>query len=95
MNNRWRGQAQPAVVRPTKRVIDMWQALLTFLSAQPLILFFLVAALGYLLGQLKIGGSTLGIAAVLFVGLAFGALDEFGEGAVVRLDDGHATGHRF
>lgn len=76
MNNRWLGQAQPAVVRPTKRVIDMWQALLTFLSAQPLILFFLVAALGYLLGQLKIGGSTLGIAAVLFVGLAFGALDE-------------------
>ena len=54
----------------------MWQALLTFLSAQPLILFFLVAALGYLLGQVKIGGSTLGVAAVLFVGLAFGALDE-------------------
>jgi putative transport protein len=53
-----------------------WQAILDFLSGQPLILFFLVAALGYLLGQVKIMGSKLGVAAVLFVGLAFGALDE-------------------
>ncbi|MCB9147874.1 MAG: transporter [Caldilineaceae bacterium] len=50
--------------------------MLDFLSQQPLILFFLIAALGYLLGQIKILGSNLGIAAVLFVGLAFGALDE-------------------
>lgn len=54
----------------------MWQMVLDFLSAQPLILFFLVAALGYLLGQVRIFGSNLGVAAVLFVGLAFGALDE-------------------
>ncbi len=50
--------------------------LITFLAGQPLILLFLVAAIGYPLGYLKIGGGTLGVAAVLFVGLAFGALDE-------------------
>jgi putative transport protein len=46
-----------------------------FLREQPLILLFLVAAIGYPLGLLRVGGSSLGIAAVLFVGLAFGALD--------------------
>jgi putative transport protein len=46
-----------------------------FLRGQPLILLFLVAAIGYPLGLLRIGGSSLGVAAVLFVGLAFGALD--------------------
>lgn len=51
-------------------------AIFDFLSAQPLILLFLVAALGYLLGNVSIRGSSLGIAAVLFVGLFFGALDE-------------------
>ncbi|MBX3011164.1 MAG: transporter [Caldilineaceae bacterium] len=52
------------------------QSILTFLSEQPLILLFLVAAIGYLVGNLKIRGSSFGIAAVLFVGLLFGALDE-------------------
>lgn len=52
------------------------QAIVEFLSEQPLILLFLVAAIGYLLGNIKIRGSTLGIAAVLFVGLFFGAIDE-------------------
>ncbi|MEP7355857.1 MAG: aspartate:alanine exchanger family transporter [Anaerolineales bacterium] len=42
---------------------------------QPLLLLFVVAALGYLLGRVKVAGSSLGVAAVLFVGLAFGALD--------------------
>jgi len=41
----------------------------------PILLLVLVSALGYLLGQLTIKGSSLGVAAVLFVGLAFGALD--------------------
>lgn len=45
------------------------------LSENPLLLLFLVAAIGYPLGQVKIGGARLGVAAVLFVGLAFGALD--------------------
>ncbi len=50
--------------------------LIEFLRDQPLILLFLVAAIGYPLGLIKIGKSSLGVAAVLFVGLAFGALDE-------------------
>jgi putative transport protein len=52
------------------------QAIFDFLSQQPLILLFLVAAVGYLLGNVKVRGSSLGIAAVLFIGLFFGALDE-------------------
>lgn len=54
----------------------MFHALIELLVQQPLILFFLVVAIGYPLGHLKLGGGSLGVAAVLFVGLAFGALDE-------------------
>jgi putative transport protein len=49
--------------------------LLAPLIEQPLLLLFIVAALGYPLGRVPIGGTTFGVAAVLFVGLAFGALD--------------------
>jgi putative transport protein len=41
----------------------------------PLLLLVLIAAIGAALGQIKVGGVSLGIAAVLFVGLFFGALD--------------------
>jgi putative transport protein len=41
----------------------------------PLVLLFVVAAIGYLIGNFKIRGSALGVSAVLFVGLFFGALD--------------------
>jgi putative transport protein len=41
----------------------------------PILLLAIVAAIGYPLGQIKIKGSSLGVAAVLFVGLAFGSLD--------------------
>jgi len=41
----------------------------------PLLLLMIVAAIGYAAGQIKIAGTSLGIAAVLFVGLFFGALD--------------------
>ncbi len=41
----------------------------------PLLLLFVVAAIGYPIGKIKIGGSSLGVAAVLFVGLVFGSLD--------------------
>lgn len=44
------------------------------LAANPLLLLFLVAAVGVPLGRIPLGGSTLGVAAVLFSGLAFGAL---------------------
>ncbi|GLI39878.1 transporter [Geobacter hydrogenophilus] len=40
----------------------------------PLLLLFMVAAIGYPLGRIRIRGSSLGVAAVLFVGLGIGAL---------------------
>jgi putative transport protein len=46
----------------------------TFLES-PLLLLFTVIALGYGLGEVRIRKFKLGVAAVLFVGLAFGALD--------------------
>jgi putative transport protein len=45
------------------------------LAQNPLLLLFLVAAVGYPLGRVRIHGSQLGVAAVLFVGLGAGALD--------------------
>jgi putative transport protein len=44
-------------------------------AEQPILLLFVVAAIGYAIGEIKIKGTGLGVAAVLFVGLAFGALD--------------------
>jgi len=49
--------------------------MLGILRDNPLLLLFLVAGIGYTLGRVRIGGVHLGVAAVLFVGLAFGALD--------------------
>jgi hypothetical protein len=45
------------------------------LRENKLLLLFLVSAIGYLVGRVKIGSFSLGVAAVLFVGLGFGALD--------------------
>lgn len=53
----------------------MGAQILDFLAANPLVLLFLVAAIGYPIGQLRVRGSSLGVAAVLFVGLGAGALD--------------------
>ncbi|MBP6787219.1 MAG: hypothetical protein KA170_06515 [Candidatus Promineofilum sp.] len=50
------------------------QAIIDFLVEEPLLLLFIVAGLGYLFGHIKVRGVSLGVAAVLFVGLAFGAL---------------------
>jgi len=44
-------------------------------KANPLLLLFVVSAIGYWLGNISFKGAKLGVAAVLFVGLAFGALD--------------------
>lgn len=41
----------------------------------PLLLLFIVSAFGYWIGRIPIRGVKLGVAAVLFAGLAFGALD--------------------
>lgn len=49
-----------------------------FLSSEPL-LIFMVIGLGFLVGQIKIRGFSLGVAGVLFVGLAIGAWAPPGE----------------
>ena len=41
----------------------------------PLILLFIVSAIGYIVGRIKIFGSSIGISAILFVGLFIGAFD--------------------
>ncbi len=48
--------------------------MLELFAKNPLLTFFTVIALGHLLGRIKIAGFSLGVAAVLFVGLGFGAL---------------------
>ena len=53
----------------------MPESVTDLLLENPLLLLFLVLGIGYLLGRISIGGFSLGISAVLFVGLAFGALD--------------------
>jgi putative transport protein len=45
------------------------------LRDNPLLLLFVVAALGTIAGRIRIAGFSLGVAAVLFTGLAVGALD--------------------
>jgi putative transport protein len=47
----------------------------SLLRDDPLLLVFVVAAVGYLAGRIRIGGFGFGVAAVLFVGLAFGMAD--------------------
>jgi putative transport protein len=49
--------------------------MIQLLIDNPLLLLVIVAAIGYAVGQIKIAGTSLGIAAVLFVGLFFGAID--------------------
>ena len=50
-------------------------AMIESFKESPLLLLFIVSAIGYGLGNISIRGTKLGVAAVLFVGLAFGALD--------------------
>ena len=45
-----------------------------FLESQPFIALFLVVCLGYAVGKISIAGLSLGSGAVLFVGLAVGAI---------------------
>ncbi len=49
--------------------------MVSLLRDNQLLLLFAVAAIGYLVGQIKIRGISLGVAAVLFVGIAVGSLD--------------------
>lgn len=45
------------------------------LAENPLLLLFVVAAVGYPLGQVRVAGTRLGVGAVLFAGLAIGSID--------------------
>ena len=49
--------------------------MIELLAAHPLVLLFAVAAVGVPLGRIRVIGVRVGVAAVLFAGLAFGALD--------------------
>ena len=51
------------------------EIIIELLRNNPILLLFLVSAIGYPLGRIKVKGISLGVAAVLFVGLVFGALD--------------------
>lgn len=53
----------------------MREPVVRLLANNPLLLLFVVAGLGYLLGSIRLGRVRLGVAAVLFVGLAIGAVD--------------------
>ncbi|GMV35620.1 MAG: putative transporter Cgl2211/cg2425 [Fimbriimonadales bacterium] len=52
----------------------MIERVIAYLAENPILLLFVVAGIGYPLGRLRIAGCSLGIAAVLFVGLGLGAL---------------------
>ncbi|HEX2863012.1 MAG TPA: aspartate:alanine exchanger family transporter [Deinococcales bacterium] len=48
--------------------------MLDLLAQNSVLLLFVIAAIGYPIGRIKVGGFSLGISAVLFVGIAFNAL---------------------
>jgi putative transport protein len=50
--------------------------MITLLEENPILLLFLVAGIGFVIGRVKVAGFSLGVAAVLFTGLGFGALGE-------------------
>jgi putative transport protein len=52
----------------------MGVVMIDLLLQNSLLLLFVVAALGYVIGRIKVRGVSLGVSAVLFVGLFFGAL---------------------
>jgi len=50
--------------------------LVNLLAENQLLLLFVIIGLGYLIGNIRIAGFQLGVVAVLFVGIFFGALDK-------------------
>lgn len=46
------------------------------LAANPVLLLFVVVAVGFVVGRVQIAGFSLGIAAVLFAGIAIGSIDD-------------------
>lgn len=60
--------------------------LLHYLAERPLILLFLIIGIGFLLSHIKVKGVGLGVAFVLFTGIAFGA---WGKGIFDSPDNAH------
>lgn len=56
--------------------------MIELLAGNPLLLLFIIAAISYPLGRVKVKGTSLGVASVLFVGIAANAID-----ASLRLPD--------
>src|SRR5689334_19281701 len=56
-----------AVLRGRREMLDIARDII---GSQPILTAFLAIGLGYLVGQISIGGFSLGVGAVLFVGLA-------------------------
>ena len=54
--------------------MNLYDTVIQILLQNKVLLLFLVIALGYFIGRIKVAGFSFGVAAVLFVGLAFGAL---------------------
>ena len=54
----------------------MLASLADTLAANPVLVLFLVVAAGFAVGRIRVGGFSLGIAAVLFAGIGAGALDD-------------------
>lgn len=63
-------------IRSRSHADDLDNTMVDLLASNPILLLFVVSAIGYLIGRIQIGGVSLGVAAVLFVGLAFGAIDQ-------------------
>lgn len=51
----------------------MFDLVREIIGTQPILAIFLAIGVGYLVGQINLGGFSLGVGAVLFVGLAIGA----------------------
>ncbi|MBK9013598.1 MAG: hypothetical protein IPM82_05665 [Saprospiraceae bacterium] len=54
--------------------MNLYDAIVQLLLENKPLLLFLVIAIGYFIGRIRVRGFSFGVAAVLFVGLAFGAM---------------------
>ena len=63
------------VARLLPREFRMFENLVSFFASSPLLLLFAVVAFGYPISKIRIAGASLGIASILFAGIAIGALD--------------------
>src|SRR6185369_11931473 len=64
-----------ATRRPPGATVGSPVVIVDFLARNPLLTLFVVVGGGFLVGRVRIGGFSLGVAGVLFTGIALGALD--------------------